>query len=74
MQGAAVIGVDRNKCDNVDQQFNADLSDPHSIKELVSVLPANLNGLANVAGLPPTASAEAVLTVNILGLRQLTLG
>ena len=32
MQGAAVIGVDRNKCDNVDQQFTADLSDPHSIK------------------------------------------
>ena len=74
MQGAAVIGVDRNKCDNVDQQFTAHLSDPHSIKELVSALPANLNGLANVAGLPPTASAEAVLKVNFLGLRQFTLG
>lgn len=71
-QGATVIGVDRNQSDNCDQFFQADLSDTQSIADLVAALPAGADGLANIAGLPPTAPAELVLKVNILGLRALT--
>ncbi|MEX3010670.1 coniferyl-alcohol dehydrogenase [Hoeflea sp. TYP-13] len=71
-QGAKVIGVDRNETDNCDTFFQADLSDPASISDLVAKLPAGADGLANVAGLPPTAPAEQVIKVNILGLREFT--
>ena len=73
-KGAKVIGVDRTETDNADQFYKADLSDPTSIDGLIAALPEGLDGLANIAGLPPTAPAEKVLKVNILGLRQLTLG
>lgn len=71
-QGAKVIGVDRNETDICDTFFQADLSDPSSISDLVEQLPAGADGLANVAGLPPTAPAELVLKVNMLGLRDFT--
>ena len=73
-KGAKVIGVDRTETDNADQFYKADLSDPSSIDGLIAALPEGLDGLANLAGLPPTAPAEKVLKVNILGLRRLTLG
>ena len=73
-KGAKVIGVDRTETDNADQFYKADLSDPASIDGLIAALPEGLDGLANIAGLPPTAPAEKVLKVNILGLRRLTLG
>jgi NAD(P)-dependent dehydrogenase (short-subunit alcohol dehydrogenase family) len=41
---------------------------------LIKALPSGVHGLANIAGLPPTASAEAVLKVNLVGLKALTLG
>jgi len=71
-EGATVIGVDRNETENADQFFRADLTDPASIDELVEALPHAAGGLANVAGLPPTAPAEAVIRVNLIGLRYLT--
>ncbi|MGR3660996.1 MAG: coniferyl-alcohol dehydrogenase [Paracoccaceae bacterium] len=73
-QGARVIGIDRNKTDVADEFFQADLSDPASIDALVAALPSGVNGLANIAGVPPTAPAEAVLNVNLIGLRRLTMG
>ena len=73
-QEASVIGVDRNKATGVDQFFQADLSDPASIDALVAALPEGCNGLANIAGLPPTAAAALVLKVNLYGLQRLTLG
>lgn len=73
-QGARVIGVDRNPAEGVDQFFEADLSDPVSIDDLVAALPDGANGLANIAGVPPTADAEIVLKVNLFGLQRLTLG
>ncbi len=73
-EGAKVIGVDRNETDQVDQFFKADLSDPASINALIQALPAGVNGLANIAGVPPTAPAELVMKVNLYGLRRLTIG
>ncbi|WP_262694833.1 coniferyl-alcohol dehydrogenase [Kordiimonas aquimaris] len=72
--GASVIGVDRNESDNVDTFYQCDLSDPLAIDELVARLPGEIDGLANIAGVPPTMSAEVVLKVNLLGLQRLTLG
>jgi len=73
-QGATVIGVDRNEASGVDRFFQADLSDAASIDGLVSDLPDGVDGLANIAGLPPTAPAPLVMKVNLYGLQRLTLG
>jgi len=72
-QGAEVISVDINRpAQPVGDFIQADLSDRASIDELVAALPARANGLANVAGLPPTRPAESVLAVNLVGLKYLT--
>lgn len=73
-QGATVIGVDRNETDNADRFFQADLSSPDSIDSLIASLPDGADGLANIAGLPPTLAPDLVLQVNLLGLRRLTEG
>ena len=73
-QGANVIGVDRNEATGVDHFFRADLSDAASIDALVSGLPDGIDGLANIAGLPPTAPAPLVMKVNLYGLQRLTFG
>ena len=73
-QGATVIGVDRTATENADQFFEADLSDPLSIDALVAALPSGADGLANIAGVPPTVPATTVLRVNLYGLQRLTEG
>lgn len=73
-QGAHVIGVDRNPAEGCDEFHQVDLSDPAAIDALIDALPDGLNGLCNVAGLPPTAPAELVIKVNVLALRQLSEG
>jgi NAD(P)-dependent dehydrogenase (short-subunit alcohol dehydrogenase family) len=71
--GAYVISVDINEPNRpVGRFIKADLSDESSIDELVAALPSGANGLANVAGLPPTRPAEAVVKVNLVGLKYLT--
>lgn len=71
--GAKVIAVDVNKpAHGVGDFIQADLSDRASIDRLVAALPAGANGLANIAGLPPTRPAEAVVAVNLVGLKYLT--
>lgn len=71
--GAYVLGVDRTKSfDYVDEFYRADLSDIRTINALVDALPEGIDGLANIAGVPPTATAEAVLKVNYFGLKHLT--
>ncbi|MEY4849541.1 MAG: hypothetical protein RLZZ563_1283 [Pseudomonadota bacterium] len=73
--GADVIGVDRNPPQlEMAGFFQADLSDAGSIDALIAALPGNIDGLCNIAGLPPTASAPLVLSVNLFGLKRLTLG
>lgn len=72
--GAVVVGVDRNPTDAAHTFIQADLSDPANIDELIDKIPANTDGLCNSAGLPPTAPADQVLKVNVLGLQRLTTG
>ena len=72
--GGNVIGVDRNMTtEHVDELYRADLSDPRMIRALVEALPDGAHGLANIAGLPPTAPAERVIRVNLVGLKAFTL-
>lgn len=71
-QGARVIGVDRNEAAGPDEVHQVDLADPGAIDGLVQALPDGIDGLCNIAGLPPTAPAAAVLTVNVLALRRLS--
>ena len=71
--GASVISVDINPSPAPIGKFiQADLSDKASIDRLVAALPVGANGLANIAGLPPTRPAEQVLKVNLVGLKYLT--
>lgn len=71
--GGKVIAVDRNRPDfPVSAFFKADLGDRASIDALVEDLPAGANGLANIAGLPPTYAPSDVIGVNFVGLTYLT--
>jgi len=47
-------------------------SDRRTIKALIMALPTGIDGIANIAGLPPTAPAEKVLLVNLVGLKFFT--
>lgn len=71
--GARVIGVDvRPPRIELESFIGADLGRGESIDELVRQLPEGLDGLANIAGVPPTQPVEAVLRVNLVGLKYLT--
>ena len=71
--GGDVLGVDVNKTDDyVDELYIADMSDRRTIKALVQALPTRIDGIANIAGLPPTAPARLVLLVNLVGLKYFT--
>ena len=73
--GASVISVDIQRPAHPVGDFVAtDLSDERSIDALVAKLPYGIDGLANIAGLPPTRPAAAVVKVNLVGLQRLTLG
>ncbi len=72
-RGAEVISVDIHQPPRpVGRVVSADLSDKASIDRLVETLPAGLHGLANIAGLPPTRPPQAVVAVNLVGLKYLT--
>lgn len=63
--GAEAISVDINAPEApVGRFMQADLADRSSIDRLVAALPSGAHGLANIAGLPPTRTAEAVLKLN----------
>lgn len=71
--GATVTSLDvKPPSARVDSHVECDLADPRSIDEAVSTLGPGWDVLCNVAGLPGTASAEAVMKVNFLGPRHLT--
>ncbi len=63
-QGATVIGLDiQPGADTI----SVDLADQQSIDTAVAQLPAQIDVLCNVAGVPGTAPAPTVLAVNFLG-------
>ncbi|RPA64693.1 SDR family oxidoreductase [Gordonia oryzae] len=67
-----VIALDlRESTDPRARSVHCDLSDPRSIDAVA--LPDHIDALANVAGVPGTASASVVLAVNTFGVRALTL-
>ncbi len=71
--GARVIGLDRQETsENVAQFIAVDLSNPDSITQAVAEIPQGVDGLCNIAGLPPTAGVVPVMKVNVLGLQHLT--
>lgn len=71
--GATVIGVDRNRAEDwAGQQVQVDLSRPRGVREAAGALPEGLDGLVNIAGVPGTAPWRLVLSVNTLGLRDLS--
>lgn len=74
--GAKVIGVDRNPPEvALDAFHQVDLMDGTAIDALIATLkPLRADGLANIAGVPPTAPAATVITVNLVALKRLTLG
>lgn len=73
-RGASIIGVDLKLSDVADSHFEADLSDPDQIDDVVARIDPGANGLCNVAGVPPSAPPEKVLGLNAKGLERLTLG
>lgn len=73
-RGAEVIGVDIQRADISGKLYEADLSDPDQIDDLVALLEPGSNGLCNVAGVPPSAPPEKVLALNAKGLERLTTG
>lgn len=71
--GARVIGLDLHAPVVVTDGFHAiDLADPAAIDRLAKQLPAQLDGLANIAGLPGNRGVDPTMRVNYLGLRHLT--
>lgn len=72
LQGARVIGVDRNDpMITLDGFVKADLSEQSTIDAAVNQLPERIDALCNIAGVPGTAPVDLVARVNYLGLRHL---
>ncbi|GAB13270.1 putative oxidoreductase [Arthrobacter globiformis NBRC 12137] len=67
-----VIVLDRNPSPLDVQTVPVDLADSGSIAAAVTALPDNIDILCNVAGVAGTAGARTVLSVNFLGIRELT--
>ena len=67
-RGAETIGLDISEPSGL----KVDLSNPDSIDAAVARIDGPVHGLANVAGLPGTHEIDAIMAVNLLGLRRLT--
>lgn len=73
--GGTVLGVDiKESSAHLTEFYQVDLGDQASIDRLVAALPTGIDGIANIAGLAPTAPADMVVKVNLVGLKQFTLG
>ena len=72
-RGASIIGFDRNEPSaHVDEYVRVDFTDPASIDHAVDNFNGGADALCNIAGVPPTAPALTVVTVNFIGLRYFT--
>lgn len=73
--GDHVLAVDLRPNDTpASAHGQCDLRDPHSIAALLDGLGTGWDVLAHVAGVPGTAPADDVLTVNYLGMRLMVEG
>ncbi|MFL1415734.1 coniferyl-alcohol dehydrogenase [Pseudomonas fildesensis] len=71
--GAHVIGVDLKAPHmTLDGFVQGDLSSAESIDRLLLQLPARIDSLCNIAGVPGTANPQLLAQVNYLGVRQLS--
>lgn len=70
-EGAQVIPVDIRPT-GLAREHLTDLSLPEEIDRLVNDLPSGIDGLCNVAGVPPSSPPWLVLAVNAKGLQHLT--
>ncbi len=74
-QGAAVTGIDIKPPQTCEGCFiQADLSSPESVQHAIAGMAGPVDVLCNIAGLPGSSPSELILRVNVLGLRELTLG
>jgi NAD(P)-dependent dehydrogenase (short-subunit alcohol dehydrogenase family) len=74
-RGNHVLAVDVRPNDTAaSQHLQCDLRDASSIRALLDQIGAGWDMLAHVAGIPGTAPAVDVLTVNYLGMRLMTEG
>jgi NAD(P)-dependent dehydrogenase (short-subunit alcohol dehydrogenase family) len=72
-EGAEIIAVDRNApAESYARFVEAELGTPDGIEAAAEAIGGGIDGLCNIAGLPPTAGREATIRVNFLGLRYLT--
>lgn len=72
-EGATVIGLDRNTPSvSLDKYICYDQSSESSIEDAVNAIEDKIDILCNIAGVPPTLSADKVLEINFLGFRYLT--
>ena len=72
-EGATIVGFDRNKPPAyVDEYIHVDFTDPASINNAVDNFSGSAAALCNIAGVPPTAPAVTVMTVNFIALRYFT--
>ncbi len=71
--GARVIGVDRNEPGlSLDGFVRVDLAEQAAVDAAIAQLPARIDALANIAGVPGTAPVDLVARVNYLALRHLS--
>ncbi|MCV7103731.1 coniferyl-alcohol dehydrogenase [Mycobacterium palustre] len=72
--GAHVVGLDKRRADLAINEFHeVDLADPASIDRVVAAVGGPVDALFNVAGVSSGIGDPAlVVTVNFLGLRQVT--
>ncbi len=73
-QGHTVIGFDiKETTDNIDDFIHVDLADESSVSAATNKLNTRLDGLCNVAGIPPRDGLEsAILIINFTAQRQFT--
>ncbi|MGF1597951.1 MAG: SDR family oxidoreductase [Acidimicrobiales bacterium] len=73
VEGHEVVTLDvKDGPDGAAAHHHCDMSDPGSIDAVVAALDGSFDGLGNIAGVAGSMGAEAVLRVNVYGLRHLT--
>ena len=70
--GENVIGLDQQPATAASHHIAVDLASTESIRAALASLPEEIDGLANVAGVPGTRSPATVMAVNLIAPRLLS--